>query len=218
MKYATIAAILLVFGCNTQSPNQQQTAEPPQSRPLSSSSGGGEQVEVTVYPDGRDPISRARLREIWPPLNTLSEDAVRRVAEAVNIIPSPCADCGLIPVAHCLEKGSAEACPVLNKLFERATRLASAGETQRVVKESINYPDVWFDGMGEGTPPKITLYRDESGPFSVKTTEAVRISATRLPWKSSAQTSQPLTSSKCAVAQRGSSTAIASEAHRAPPS
>ena len=173
MKHATIAAILLVFGCNTQSPNQQQAAEPPQSRPLSSSSGGGEQVEVTVYPDGRDPISRARLREIWPPLNTLSEDAVRRVAEAVNLIPSPCADCGSIPVAHCFEKGSAEACPVLNKLFERATRLANAGETQKVVKESINYPDVWFDGMGEGTPPKITLYRDESGPFSVKATEAV---------------------------------------------
>ena len=173
MKHATITAILLIFGCNTQSQTQQQADETPQSRPLSSSSGGGEQVEITVYPDGRNPISRVRLREIWPPLKALSEDALRLVAEAVNLIPSPCAECGSIPVAHCLEKGTAETCPVLNKLLERATRLASAGANQRAVKESINYPDVWFDGMGEGTPPTITLYRDENGPLSPKTTEAV---------------------------------------------
>ena len=169
----TITTSLLLLGCGTQKAEPQQPTDPPQSQPLSSFSGGGEQVEVMVYPEGRKPVSRARLRELWPPLKALPEDALRTVAEAVNVIPSPCVECGSIPVAHCFEKVGTESCKVLDKLFKRVTGLAAEGAPQRKVKESINYPDVWFDGMGEGSPAKVTVYRNESGPFNAKTTEAI---------------------------------------------
>ena len=169
MKYLLLAVMGLMLGCT----QEKQEKETPQSQPLYASTAGGETVQMTVYPDGRDPIGRDRLREIWPPLSSLSEDGVKLFAEAVNMMPSPCAGCGSIPIAHCYEQGQAESCPVLDKLFDRATKLASKGSPLRTVKESINYPDVWFDGMGEGSPPKVTVYRDEGGPFSAKTSEDI---------------------------------------------
>ena len=67
----------------------------------------------------------------------------------------------------------ASECSVLNKMFDRAANLANTGRGTREVKESINYPDVWFAGMGEGKPPRITVYQDESGPFNDKTKSLV---------------------------------------------
>ena len=164
MKYLLLAAMGLMLGCT-------QEKEAPQSQSLSASTVGGETVQMTVYPDGRDPIGRDRLREIWPQLNTLSEDGVKLFAEAVNMMPSPCAGCGSIPIAHCYEQGQAESCPVLNKLFNRATKLASQGSPLRAVKESINYPDVWFDGMGEGKPSQGHRLSRRRWAFSAKTSE-----------------------------------------------
>lgn len=154
------------FGCS-------QDRTPPQSTPLPTQSAATGKIDMTVNPDGPKPVSRARLTEMWPALNALTEPQVQLFAEAVNIIPSPCAACGSLPMAHCFDRGQAEDCPVLTKLYTRATQLIRNGTSSRDVKMAINYPDVWFSGMGEGVPPTVTVYLDETGAFSSRTAEVI---------------------------------------------
>ena|GEM_PF-2692760 len=161
-----LIAILFAVGCT-------QDNKQPESTPIATKAGGGGQIEMKVNPEGPKPVSRARLIELRPSLSELADDKVKLIAEAVNILPSPCAQCGSLPLAHCLERVGASECSVLSKLFDRAAHLANTGRSTREVKESINYPDVWFPGMGEGKPPRITVYQDESGPFNDKTMETI---------------------------------------------
>ena len=58
---------------------------------------------------------------------------------------------------------------MVNKIAARARRLAEQGMPTDELKVALNYPDLWFADMGEGTPVTVHLYRDEDGPFAKDT-------------------------------------------------
>ncbi len=154
--------LLAVIGC-------ERAADPPQSRHLESSGGGGGRVDMSIDLEGPKPIALTKLRKLWPALDVLDDAQQRTASTAVNITPSPCIECGSLPIAHCLASGKSADCAALSKLLARTIRLTVEGRPSGQIKASINYPDLWIPGLGEGTPVQIHLFRDRNGPFSKET-------------------------------------------------
>lgn len=151
-----------------------QTAERPQSTPVSSSNEtAGGTVDMAIDLEGPRPVGTAELKTLFPQLSTLTKAQVQLVAGVINIVPSPCEPCGDIPLAHCAQAGNVATCGALNKLVSRAILLTTAGQQAGHVKASVNYPDIWFDGMGSGSPVQVIVYQDEGGGFAKETAEAV---------------------------------------------
>ena len=166
MRVLFTALLISTFGCSDKTSR-------PESQPVSTSGGGGGQIEMAVDPEGPKPIERRRLIELRPALGSLTEEQLKRFSSAVNIMPSPCGQCDGLPLAHCVERDKGTDCTVHEKLLERATTLAALDRPIAQIKASINYPDTWFSNMGEGTPVQVTLYRDERGAFQPQTLQTM---------------------------------------------
>ena len=108
----------------------------------------------------------------------MADGPLTAAAAGLNLVPGPCPECEGLPVAHCATQ-QPDVCPVVGKIAERAKRLAEQGMPAKELKVAINYPDLWFPDMGEGTPVNINLYRDEDGAFAVETRDAQRILSER---------------------------------------
>ena len=156
-----------LWGCD-------QTAERPQSNPVSSSNKtAGGTVDMAIDLEGPKPVGTAELKTLFPQLSALTTAQVQLVAGVINIVPSPCEPCGDIPLAHCAQAGNITTCGALNKLVSRAVFLTTAGQQAGHVKASVNYPDLWFDDMGSGSPVQVIVYQDAQGGFAKETAEAV---------------------------------------------
>jgi hypothetical protein len=131
-------------------------------------------VEIKLDGDGPKPIGLAALKERFPTWKGMADGPLAAAAAGLNLVPGPCPECEGLPLAHCATQ-QPDVCPVVEKIAERAKRLAEQGMPSEELKVAINYPDLWFPDMGEGTPVKIQLYRDEDGAFAVETRDAERL-------------------------------------------
>ena len=133
---------------------------------------GGE-ADIPINLDGPLPISRDQLKVLWPEIRALDEIEIQEVSRALNTIPGPCESCGNLPIAHCVAKGQDKNCAVIDKLVKRTLKLVCQKQPIKTVKNSINYPDIWFDFPSRGVPVEVRLYRDTEGSFHQETNQVL---------------------------------------------
>jgi len=157
----------------------EQESTRPESTPVADlePTRAGSLVDMKIDLEGPKPISRERLKALWPQLAALTDTQLMNVSNAVNSVPAPCGDCNELPIAHCADRKGVGSCAVVSKLIERAIRNSVSGQSRPEVKASINYPDLWGPYEEKEGLVSVVLYRHLGGPATEQvnaTLEALR--------------------------------------------
>ena len=159
--------LVLAMGCF-------EATERPQSKPVTTPSVSvAGQVDLTLNFEGPQPVSRDRLRQLWPEFISLDETQLRAMSSVLNTVPTPCSSCGDLPFAHCVDRRATNNCGAIRKLVGRAERMAIAGDPVADIKAAINYPDTWHSEANLVTAPNVDIYRDKAGPFNEATQASI---------------------------------------------
>jgi len=121
-------------------------------------------VDMAVGGNSLKPVPPDRIVQRFQSLRLESKETQLAVVSALNLVAGPCEICDEKPLAHCaVEHG--HACIVVDRLVDRAIGLAKSGMPVDQLKVAINYPDIWFPGMGEGVPVHMHLFTSDDTPF-----------------------------------------------------
>ena len=102
--------LILAMGCF-------EAPERPQSKPVTTPSVSvAGQVDLTLNFEGPQPVSRDRLRQLWPEFISLDETQLRAMSSVLNTVPTPCSTCGDLPFAHCVDRRATNNCGAIRKL------------------------------------------------------------------------------------------------------